>query len=252
MALKPLGSYNSASLGYTLKLVILFLIVGGFFGCLYWLRGHSSPQLIGKAYFSIKTEKKIAALTFDDGPSIPFTGKILDILKEEGIKATFFLLGDHARKHPELVQRIYKEGHEIGNHSWSHARLIFKTSSFIRAEIERTDQLIRDLGYTGPIHFRAPYGNKLLALPWILKSMDRPHILFDVIPKDWELPPPQVITQRVMEQLHPGAIILLHDADEGEGDRSHTVLALRMIFEDMKKQGYSFLTVSQLLEEHGK
>jgi chitin deacetylase len=74
-------------------------------------------------------------------------------------------LGSEAQKYPDLVQRIYKEGHEIGNHSWSHARLVFQTPTFIREEIESTDQLIRKLGYKGPIHFRAPYGNKFIILP---------------------------------------------------------------------------------------
>lgn len=234
-----------------MKILVVFLILMGCGGALYWLKGHTAPQWIGKAYFSIKTNKKIVALTFDDGPSVPFTSDILDILKEEGVKATFFILGKHGSVHPELVQRIYQEGHEIGNHSWSHARLIFKTSAFIRNEIERTDQLIRTLGYTGPLHFRAPYGNKLLMLPWILKSMKRPHILFDVIAKDWEKPPPHIMTQRIMEQLHPGAIILLHDADADniEEDRSMTVQALKAIIEAVRAQGYQFLTISALLKE---
>jgi len=147
------------------------------------------------------------------------------------------------------VQRIYREGHEIGNHSWSHQRLIFKTPTFIRNEIEHTDQLIRSLGYQGPIHFRAPYGNKFLILPWILKSMDRAHILFDVIAKDWEESSPHIIAQCIMEQLHPGAIILLHDADGDNisGDRSGTVQALKLVIGKAKAQGYQFLTVSELL-----
>lgn len=232
-------------------LLISFLLLVGCGGALYWLKGHSSPQLIGKAYFSIKTDKKIVALTFDDGPSVPFTSEILDALREYGVKATFFVLGKNAKFHPELIQRIYQEGHEVGNHSWSHERLIFKTPTFIRNEIARTDQLIRSTGYQGSIPFRAPYGNKLLILPWILKSMDRPHILFDVIAKDWEGPSPHVITQRIMEQLHPGAIILLHDAD-GEnagGNRSKTVQALKPLIETVKAQGYQFLTISELLME---
>jgi len=225
-------------------LIFSFIILGAAFA-IYWLKGHSAPQLIGEAFFSIETDKKVAALTFDDGPAIPYTQRILDILRQHNIKATFFLLGSEAQKYPDLVQRIYKEGHEIGNHSWSHARLIFKTPSFIREEIESTDQLIRKLGYTGPLHFRAPYGNKLLILPWILKSMDKPHILFDVIPKDWERPSPQIIVQRIAEHLHPGAIILLHD---GGGERSNTVNALELVLAYMKENGYQLLTISELVK----
>ena len=234
-----------------LILLVGFLVLIGCTSVLYWLKGHSSPQLIGNAYFSVKTNKKIVALTFDDGPSVPFTSHILNTLKEHGVKATFFILGKHGQLYPEIIQRTYQEGHEIGNHSWSHERLIFKTPRFIRDEIERTDQLIRTTGYGGYIPFRAPYGNKFLILPWILKNMDRPHILFDIIPKDWEAPPPDIITQRIMEQLHPGAIILLHDGngDNVADDRSKTVQALESLIKKAKEQGYQFLTISELLAE---
>ena len=195
----------------------------------------------------------MAALTFDDGPSIPFTSDILDILKKHQVKATFFLLGNRAEQQPELVKRIYREGHEIGNHSWSHKRFIFKTPSFIREEIDKTDNLIRELGYTGTIHFRAPYGNKFLVLPWILHKMNRPHILFDVIAKDWEFPPPQLITDRIIEQLHPGAIIVLHD---GDGDhfvdpetRINTVDSLESLIKETRANGYQLVTISELLKQ---
>lgn len=228
---------------------ILAIIIISF---IYWLKGHSAPQLIGKTYFSVKTDKKIVALTFDDGPSTPYTEQILDVLKKHNVKATFFLLGSNVVKHPEIVRRIYQEGHDIGNHSWSHQRLVFKTPSYIREEIENTDQAIRNTGFEGTIHFRSPYGNKLIILPLILKSMNRPHILFDIIPKDWELPTAEIITARVMDKLHPGAIILLHDAvGEGTGEeRVNTVAALEEIIENIKAVEYEFVTVSKLLEEN--
>lgn len=218
---------------------------------LYWLKGHSAPQLIGEAIFKVDTFEKVVALTFDDGPSLKFTPKILDVLKKYNVKATFFLLGCNAQKHPDLVRRIYQEGHEIGNHSWSHERLVFKWPSYVRQEIESTDQLIKSLGYAGPINFRAPYGNKLIILPLILKEMGRPHILFDIIPKDWEFPTPQVISQKILEDLHPGAIILLHDAggDMVNADMSSTVQALDLVIPAIKQQGYEFLKIEELLEK---
>ncbi|MBA2628945.1 MAG: polysaccharide deacetylase family protein [Rickettsiaceae bacterium] len=233
-----------------IKFLIGLFILGCGAGTIYWLKEHTSPQLIGKAYFSVKTDKKIVALTFDDGPSVPVTNDILDLLKEYQIKATFFILGKHAQIYPELVQKIYQDGHELGNHSWSHERLIFKSPTFIRNEIEHTDKVIRSLGYLGPIHFRAPYGNKLLVLPWILDGMNRPHILFDVIAKDWEDYSPHIIAKLVIEQIHEGAIILLHDADgDGNADRSKTTQALKIIIENVKSRGYKFVPISELLKE---
>ncbi len=231
------------------KIFLTLIFIAACACCLYWLKGHSAPQLIGQAFFKVNTTEKIIALTFDDGPSPIFTPQILDILKKHIIKATFFVLGEKAQKYPELLKRIYEEGHEIGNHSWSHRRLIFKSPSFIRREILETDRIIREAGYKGPIHFRAPYGNKLIILPWILKTMDRPHILFDIIPKDWELPSPHLISQRVMDELHPGAIILLHD---GDGDRSNAVTALDGLIADINKRGYKFLKITDLLREHNE
>ena len=118
----------------------------------------------------------------------------------------------------------------------------------------RTDKAIRESGFEGTIHFRAPYGNKLIILPLILKEMNRPHILFDIIAKDWELPSPELITERVMSKLHPGAIILLHDAvGEGTGeDRANTVNSIERIIENVKAANYEFVTVSKLLEEESK
>ncbi len=230
-----------------LNTIALVLIFTGTVGCsVYWLKGHTAPQLIGEAFFKVNTSKKLVALTFDDGPSLPFTAEILDILKKHNVKATFFVLGGNAEKYPELLKRMYKEGHEIGNHSWSHERLVFKTPKFIKDEIESTDKIIRASGYDGPIHFRAPYGNKLIILPWILKSMNRPHILFDLIAKDWEFPTAQVMTQRVIDGLHPGAIILFHD---GGGDKSNVVQALDLVIIGIKQRGYELLKINDLIQE---
>jgi len=214
-----------------------------------WLKSPRSPQLFGTCVSRVKTEEKIVALTFDDGPS-SYTEPLLAALRQYGVKATFFLLGNHAETHPELVRQIYTDGHEIGNHSYSHQPLIFRSASFIREEIEKTDQIIRRAGYTGPIHFRAPYGRKLVALPRILKEMHRPHILFDVIPDDWASPGISLIVSRIVEKVRPGSIVLCHDGSESgvEQDRSQTVEAMPIMIEKLKKEGYRFVTISELLQ----
>ena len=133
--------------------------------------------------------------------------------------------------------------------SYSHQQLIFRSQAFIREEIDKTDQLIQQSGYAKTIHFRAPYGRKLIGLPWILHQDNRPHILFDVIPDDWARPGVDTIVDRILTQAKPGSIILCHDGDGdniGE-DRSQTVQALPLFIEKLKAAGYRFVTISELI-----
>ena len=191
---------------------------------------------------------KVVALTFDDGPS-EHTEEILKILRSHEVPATFFLLGQNAEQFPALVRQIYEGGHEIGNHSYSHQPFIFRSLAFMREEIEKTDQVIRRAGYQGTIHFRAPYGRKLVGLPWILYKSKRPHILFDVIPDDWASPGVATIVDRILAQTKPGSIILCHDGngDHMGQDRLQTVQAIPLVIEKLKADGYRFVPISELL-----
>lgn len=224
-------------------------MIGTSYGVFLWLKSYRSPQLFGCCIHRINTSEKIVALTFDDGPSV-YTEEILNILHFNNIQATFFLLGKNAEQFPTLVKRIYKEGHDIGNHSYSHEPLIFKSLTFIRQEIETTDQIIRQSGYEGTIHFRAPYGRKLIGLPWVLYKSNRPHILFDVIPDDWESPGVSTIVERVLTQVKPGSIILCHDgnADNKGQNRLQTVEAIPIIIKKLTSDGYRFVTITELLK----
>ncbi len=230
--------------------IYLFLLITFSYILLLWLKSHRSPQLLGECIHRVDTSEKVVALTFDDGPSF-YTEEILDILRLHKAQATFFLLGQNIEQFPVLVQQIYKEGHEIGNHSYSHQPLIFKSCAFIREEIEKTDQLIKKSGYQGIIHFRAPYGRKLIGLAWILYKSKRPHILFDVIPNDWACPGTTTIVNRILAQTKPGSIILFHDGngDNVVQDRSQTVQALPLIIKELKEAGYQFVTISELLDK---
>lgn len=229
---------------------LTLMVIGSSCGLFLWLKSHHSPQLFGRCIHRISTSEKIIALTFDDGPSV-YTEEILNILRVNNTQATFFLLGKHAEQFPNLIQQIYKEGHDIGNHSYSHESLIFKSLAFIRKEIEVTDQIIKQSGYEGTIHFRAPYGRKLIGLPWILYKSNRPHILFDVVSNDWASPGVSVIVHHVLTQVKPGSIILCHDGngDNMGQDRSQTVQAIPIIIQKLKANGYRFVTISELLKD---
>lgn len=220
-------------------LVVLGLLVG-----LWQLSRSWGFQLFGELHARVETSEKVVALTFDDGPKPGQTEAILDILKRHGVKASFFMVGGNIERHRELAARVLAEGHELGNHSYSHHRLIFKTPSYVREEIDKTDALLRGLGVEGEIHFRAPYCKKLVVLPWLLSQSGRKHITFDVVPRDDATQDVELLTSRVMESVRPGSIILLHD---GGLKKPGTVQATDLIIGKLREQGYRFVTVSELL-----
>ncbi len=228
---------------------LILILMGTSYGLFLWLKSHRSPQLFGRCVHRVATSEKVVALTFDDGPS-SHTKEILDVLRLHATPATFFVLGKNAEQFPDLVRQIQEEGHDIGNHSYSHEPFIFKSLEFMQQEIEKTDQIIKQSGYHGTIHFRAPYGRKLIGLPWILYKSGRSHILFDVIPDDWATPGVDVIVNRILAQTKPGSIILCHDGngDNIGQDRSQTVQAIPIVIRELRAEGYQFVTISELLK----
>ncbi|MFP4681685.1 MAG: polysaccharide deacetylase family protein [Chitinispirillaceae bacterium] len=214
----------------------------------YRLASSKTPQLMGESFTRVDMNRKLVALTYDDGPLSPYTDSILDILSRKNVKAHFFLIGRNTRNNPQLAGRIIKEGHGVGNHTWSHKDMILKSPSFIKREIEKTDSIIRSLGYGDYIYFRSPRGMKLVVLPWYLRRTGRINVLFDVVPVDWQDVPMEEMLRKVIENVKPGSIILLHD---GGGDRSETVKLTGPLIDSLTRRGYSFATVSQLLKSSG-
>ncbi|WP_224242594.1 polysaccharide deacetylase family protein [Hyalangium gracile] len=206
-------------------------------------------QVFGELHHRVETSEKVVALTFDDGPSPANTPPLLALLAQHQVKATFFMVGRNIEAHRELAARVISEGHQVGNHSYSHKRLVFRSPSTIQEEISRTDALLREVGARGEIFFRAPFGKKLLVLPWLLARDNRKHIIFDVVPDDHATQDASLLTSRVLEATRPGSIILLHD---GWATKPGTIEATRRILEGLKAQGYRFVTVSELLALAGK
>jgi peptidoglycan-N-acetylglucosamine deacetylase len=204
-------------------------------------------QLVGELIPRVNTPDSVVALTFDDGPTVAFTEEILTLLAERRVSATFFLVGSAIEREPDLARRIAAAGHEIGNHSWSHQPMVLRRPSSVQREVEATDRIIRQIGYAGPIHFRAPYGKRLLALPWYLMRTGRPHVLWDIEPESY----PQIardsarIVEHVIERVRPGSIILLHPFFES---RRATITALPAVIDALRDAGYRIETVSALLE----
>jgi peptidoglycan/xylan/chitin deacetylase (PgdA/CDA1 family) len=229
----------------TIKLAIcLFLIALVAYYSFQQLAVTSKIQLFGNLVTHIKTNEKVVALTYDDGPNPPYTEQTLDVLGRFQIKATFFVVGKKIAKYPETVRQVISLGHELGNHSFSHKRMIFKNLSFLRSEIEQTDRLLYQLGVCSEIHFRSPFGLKRIRLPWTLAQMGKKNILWNIDTKDYAASDPESIVKQVMNQIQPGLIILMHD---GGLDRTVTIAATEILISKLQKQGYQFKTVSELI-----
>lgn len=214
---------------------------------LHALSRRADYQLFGELVARVETEERVVALTFDDGPDPRNTERLLDVLDAHDAKATFFMVGRQVEKYPSLARMVAERGHEVGNHSWSHHRMVFIAPSTARDEIERTDEALAAAGIEGPFSFRAPFGKKLFVLPWVLSEMGRTNILFDVIPQpgDYLRPPADELAADVVRQTRPGSIVVLHD---GGGPRDETIEATGAIIEALRADGYRFVTVRELLQ----
>jgi peptidoglycan/xylan/chitin deacetylase (PgdA/CDA1 family) len=200
-------------------------------------------QLFGEIHPRVETSQKVVALTFDDGPTKAHTDEILQILREENILATFYLIGDEIRKNAGETEKIIAAGHEIGNHSFTHQRMVLVTPDFVKNEVEKTDELIRKAGFQNEITFRPPYGKKLFALPWYLSKNDRKSITWDVEPETYFEKSDDII-KNTLDNTRNGSIILLHVMqDSGQESRN----AVRPIIRGLKEKGFEFKKVSELI-----
>ena len=193
-------------------------------------------------YAQVRVDQPYIAMTFDDGPSAENTPRLLEMLKQRNIKATFFLIGQNAAANPDLVRRILAEGHEIGNHSWTHPQLSKLSDDRVTAEITKTQDAIKDASGFTPTLLRPPYGAITpRQREWIENQFGLNIILWSVDPFDWKRPGASVITQRILSQARPGAIILSHDIHK------QTVDAMPATLDGLIAKGYKFATVSQLI-----
>ena len=183
---------------------------------------------------------KEVALTFDDGPNRCYTPEVLDILKENEIPATFFLQGQCLAGNEDLVRRMKKEGHRIGNHTFHHIQLTKVTEEEARDEVVKTSNAIYEITGTYPVYIRPPFGEWREGLDLAVTMIP---VLWDVDSRDWESQNTEAICRTVLPSVNDGSIILMHD-----GYRA-TVEALRRIVKELKEEGYTFVTVRELIEE---
>ena len=182
------------------------------------------------------------ALTFDDGPVSSNTRRVLDMLKQRNIKATFYVLGNRVVNNPGLIRRMVAEGHEIGNHTWDHKKLTGLSDSQVRSQMNRTRDAIVSAAGVKPRTMRPPYGALLTRQRNMLyREYGYPTIMWDVDPEDWRKPGISVVKNRIVSKTRNGSIILLHDL------HSSSVDAVPATVDALLRKGYKFVTVSQLI-----
>jgi peptidoglycan-N-acetylglucosamine deacetylase len=222
-----------------LGMLFVFLLLLG----TYKLMNSRTYQLFGGLTEQIETNQKVVALTFDDGPT-KNVNQILPLLDKYNAKATFFLIGEEIEKHPEEAKKIVDAGHQIGNHTYSHNRMVFKTPSYIKEEIQKTDQLIQKAGYKGEIDFRPPNGKKLVGLPYYLNKHNRDTITWNIEPDSYYTNASDKVNY-VTENIKPGSIILMHPMYDDTGNE---LQAIEGVLQALSNEGYTFVTVNKLQE----
>ena len=227
------------------KAVLTLLVLLAALWGLWTLSKAREVQLFGDLVARGPADAPLVALTFDDGPTEAFTPEILAILAEKDVTATFFVTGREAEEAPEALRALVAAGHEIGNHSYSHRRMVLMPPAAVRSELDRTDAAIRAAGYAGDIHFRPPYGKKLVVLPWVLSRQGRLTVMWDV-ETDSQLADPTVaqLVEATVAEAGPGSIILLHAMYY---TREVTRAALGPIIDGLRAKGLEPVGVSALL-----
>src|SRR5437764_14835729 len=191
---------------------------------------------------SVHVDGPYIALTFDDGPNATLTPKLLDLLAARHLKATFFVVGQNAADHPDILKRAVREGHEIANHSWSHPNLGKMSDEAVRRELQKTDDAITTAIGKRPTLLRPTYGSiTARQKKWIHDEFGYRIIIWDVDPLDWKRPGPSVVTARILKETHPGSIVLAHDI------HAPTIEAMPATFDQLIKKGFKSVTVTELL-----
>lgn len=190
----------------------------------------------------VRTARPLVALTFDDGPHPTLTPQLLDILAARGVRATFYVIGTRVVRHPQLLQRMVAEGHEIGNHTWSHPNLAGQSDAGLLNQMDRTTDAIAAAIGRPPVTMRPPYGSLRNRQRLLLhQARSLPTVLWSVDPEDWRRPGSSVVSQRIVSRSQPGGVILAHDI------HGPTIRAMPAAVDGLLARGFEFTTVSELL-----
>jgi peptidoglycan-N-acetylglucosamine deacetylase len=232
--------------------IVIILIVAWVVALLYYGCAVPSSQLLGRSLVRGPAGQKRVALTFDDGPTPPCTDHILDVLRSYDVTATFFVNGKQVDRFPECLRRIQREKHAIGNHTYTHLFLYLKSRRRMAWEIDRTQDAIERVTGMRPAIFRCPYGVRWFGVFAVLRKRQMRAIQWSDTGFDWvKKNSPADIARKAVRNLRDGSVILLHDGcgarEPGEVDHSATAAALPGIIEEVRRRGFTFVSVNDFL-----
>ncbi|HLW80025.1 MAG TPA: polysaccharide deacetylase family protein [Terriglobia bacterium] len=231
---------------------VISALLGALAALLVYACSVPSSQVLGPALVRGPGDGKRVALTFDDGPAAPFTGQILDILRDHQVPATFFVCGKNVDRYPDLVRRIHAERHTLGNHTYSHPFLYGKSWRRMADEIDRTQAAVERAAGVRPKLFRPPYGVRWFGLFDVLGERGLRAVQWSDPSFDWKKRhSPSRIARLTLRRLKAGSVILMHDGREPRRpdkiDAASTVAALPAIIEGARKAGLEFVSVDEFL-----
>lgn len=207
-------------------------------------------QWYGKTFTSLPRGSKKIALTFDDGPNDPYTMQLLEVLAKHGAQATFFLMGKYVAQRPEIAREVVKAGHTVGNHTFTHPLLIFKSAAEIKAQLQDCESALQNAVGEHSNLFRPPFGGRRPAVLHIARDLGLDPVMWSVTGYDWDAPSAESIEKKITKRIRGGDVILLHDGGHLAfgADRSRTVTATDRIVARYKAEGYEFVTIPQMMK----
>jgi peptidoglycan/xylan/chitin deacetylase (PgdA/CDA1 family) len=207
-------------------------------------------QWYGRTFTGLARGTRQLALTYDDGPNDPHTQRLLEVLAKHNVRATFFLIGRYVHQRPDIAREILKAGHVVGNHTFTHPLLTFKSGAELRKELSDCRSALQDAIGEHSNLFRPPFGGRRPAVLRIAREFGLEPVMWNVTGYDWNAPPPAVIESKVTGQIRGGDVILLHDGGHRAmgADRSQTVLATDRLITRYKSEGYDFVTIPKMME----
>lgn len=208
-------------------------------------------QWFGRAFTGLGRGSKQLALTYDDGPNDPHTQHLLDVLARHEVHATFFLIGHYVQQRPEIVRELVKAGHVVGNHTFTHPLLIFKSAREVRSQLENCNRALTDAVGEHSNLFRPPFGGRRPAVLRMARGMGFEPIMWNVTGYDWNATSAEQIERKVTRQVRGGDVVLLHDGGHRDfgADRSYTVTATDRLISRYKSEGYEFVTIPEMMRK---
>jgi len=235
--------YNPHMLGLVLTGISATVVAAGYQAMA------PTGQWYGSTFTGLPPGSRQIALTYDDGPNDPHTLRLLEVLAKHGVPATFFLIGRYVKQHPDVARDIVQAGHVVGNHTFTHPLLIFKSAREIRKQLSECRAALQDAVGEPSTLFRPPFGGRRPAVLRVARELGLEPVMWNVTGYDWNAPPAAVIERKVTRQIRGGDVILLHDGGhKGMGaDRSQTVAATDRLIARYTTEGYEFVTILQMM-----